>query len=859
MPRIAAVLWVLGLACCVPPAHAGTSSALAEFNPVHRSPVSIGPEASRLIVGFRATADNTVTRTVRSRVKAQGFSMAQASTSVADVVNLAQRSGLGIATSRQITPSTHVMFLRRTLYGADVAAALAKLRADPAVQFAVVDQRRYVQSAPVTPNDPLFQPTPGVASGQWYMLAPNPTVVVEGVSTSDLSSTDVVDAWGITTGSSGIVIADVDTGVLFEHPDLLRAGLGGRLLPGYDFVGEDFNPDSPYNGLGTFLIANDGDGWDPDPSDPGDWISSSDLSNQLFTGDTAAPSSWHGTRVVGILGALTNNDAGIAGMTWGPWILPVRALGKGGGYDSDIIAGIQWAAGLSVTNPDGSAVPDNPYPADIINLSIGGGTDSCSGSNGAAYDTALTAVTSMGVLVVISAGNANGPVNLPGNCAGVVPGVMAVAGLRNVGTKVGYSSFGPEVSVSAPAGNCVNSSGNCLRSIDTTTDLGTTGPLTGSNYTYTNELNPNLGTSFAAPIVSGIAALMRSVNGNLTPAQIAARMQAAATAFPPNTGNLPVCPMTDTAGGTDQCSCPPSGQCGSGMVNAFNAVSAALNPIGAISATGNTMFDASPSVAACNLTIASYTWSASGGISITAGGATPVVTVASTGAAGNLTLTLKDSAGHVDSTATVSFTAAGVASVHAPSSAGTAAKACPAPLAVTPAPPTVTQAFSPASVGENVASTLTITFNNSNGFALTQSGFTETVPANLIIQTSPAPTTTCDSALGTLTSSASAVTLADANIPANGSCTITMSVKSATAGSYSNSIAAHALSTAPAGSNAASAAAGSLTVTAPSKGGGGAWDWSDTLLVVAVLLAGRRYGRRPTAAPVRRSRSRRSP
>jgi hypothetical protein len=193
MSRIAALLWVFGLGCCVLPAYAGTSGALPEFNPVKRSPVSVGPEASRLIVGFRATASNAVTRSVRSRVKAQRFSITQASTSVADVVSLAQRSGLALAKSRQITPSTHVMFLQKTLYGTDVAAALAKLRADSAVQFAVVDRHRYVQSA-VTPNDPLFQPTPDVASGQWYMLAPNPTVVVEGVTTSDLSSTDAVDA-----------------------------------------------------------------------------------------------------------------------------------------------------------------------------------------------------------------------------------------------------------------------------------------------------------------------------------------------------------------------------------------------------------------------------------------------------------------------------------------------------------------------------------------------------------------------------------------------------------------------------------------------------------------------------------------
>jgi subtilisin family serine protease len=87
-----------------------------------------------------------------------------------------------------------------------------------------------------------------------------------------------LSAWAITKGSSGTVIADVDTGIRFDHPDLLRAGFGGRLLPGYDFVDQDYNPTTGA-ALGTFLIANDGDGWDPDPSDPGDWINSTDQMN----------------------------------------------------------------------------------------------------------------------------------------------------------------------------------------------------------------------------------------------------------------------------------------------------------------------------------------------------------------------------------------------------------------------------------------------------------------------------------------------------------------------------------------------------------------------------------------------------
>ena len=828
MPGIARLLLALACGGSIGLMSDPARAAVPEWNPVRSHAVQLGPEASRLMVGFRATEGNTVVKAVRHRTQAPSIKIVQANTSEADVAGLAQRTGLGVARSRQMTPSMHVVFLQKTLYGADVNAALKKLRHDPAVEFAEVDQRRYAHAVP---DDPLFVPTAG-ASGQWFMQTPSATIItLGGTQTQDLSATDAISAWAITTGSTGTVIADVDTGVRFDHPDLLRAGLGGRLLPGYDFVGEDLNP-STGAALGTFLIANDGDGWDPDPSDPGDWVSSTDQKNTtLFPTSSCAlqDSSWHGTRVMGVLGALTDNGVGVAGMTWNPYLLPVRALGKCGGYDSDIIAGMQWAAGMPVTG-----VPDNPYPADIINLSLGG-----SGSCPSTYQNVINTLTTMGVLVVASAGNESGPVDAPANCSGV----LAVAGLRNVGTKVGYSSLGPEVGVSAPAGNCVNLSGACLRSIDTTINFGLTTP--GANG-YTDETNPNLGTSFSAPIVSGVAALMRAVNSNLTPPQLIARMKSSASPFPPNSGNLPVCPKVDSM--TGECSCV-QGQCGAGMVNALNAVKAALDPIAAVavpatvSAGSNAVFDAGGSVAACNVTGAlSYSWTATGGVTIQSGANAAQVTVVSTGAAGTLTLKVTDSAANTD-TATVTFTSSG-ATTTAPSSAGMAATACPTPLTFAPTPPTVTEAFSPASVGENVASTLTISFSNANGFDLTQSGFTETVPAGLSVQTSPAPTTTCSGSSGTLTSSASTVAMAGADIPAKGSCSMTMTVKSATAGTYANTIAADALSTASAGGNSASAST-SLTVTAPSKSGGGDLDWWDMMFVVGVLLAGRRHtGRR---------------
>ncbi len=524
MNRVGKLLTMAALTCSVA-ATAGASSGRFEYNPVPLPPVVVGPEAHRLIVGFRIMPAAAVSTTAVARHQARV--VVQAQTDAADVAALIARVGLPIAKSRQFTPSMHVLFLPKTLYGADVVSALARLRADPAVKFAEVDELRHIES--VVPDDPLFTPSAG-ASGQWYLNTPSSTILtLEGNSTQDLAATDAISAWGLTTGSTGIVIADVDTGVRFDHPDLLRAGLGGRLLPGYDFVGQDYDATSGA-ALGTFLIANDGDGWDPDPSDPGDWISTADTANALFKNATVENSSWHGTRVVGVYGAITNNGTGIAGMSWGPWVLPVRALGKGGGYDSDIIAGMEWAAGLPVSNPDGPPVPPNPYPADIVNLSLGG-----SGACPSSYQDALAQVTGLGVLVVASAGNGGAggtaaPVDAPANCSILVPGVVAVVGLRNVGTKVGYSSFGTGASIAAPAGNCVQSAGDCLRSIDTTTNLGSTVP--GEN-SYTNETNPNLGTSFSAPIVSGIAGLMRSVNYNLTPAQLAERLRGAQRPFRP--------------------------------------------------------------------------------------------------------------------------------------------------------------------------------------------------------------------------------------------------------------------------------------------------------------------------------------
>jgi serine protease len=833
--RLLATLAGWGLALSVASGASSVASAAAqEWNPVRSHPVEIGPQASRLVVGFRATAGNSIVKEIKSR-RPQAIRIVQAQTSRADVASLLQRTGVATAGSRQFSPSMHVVFLEKTLYGADVSTVLDKLRADPAVVFADVDERRYPHALP---NDPLFVPT-ATASGQWYMLTPS-----TATPTSDAAATDAVSAWGITQGSSGTVIADIDSGVRFDHPDLLRAGFGGRLLPGYDFVGQDLNSANSAP-LGTYLVANDGDGFDPDPSDPGDWIDSTDLMNTaVFPSKNCSVenSSWHGTRVMGVLGALTNNDVGIAGMTWNPYLLPVRALGKCGGLDSDIIAGIMWSVGMTVYDDSGNPVPANPYPADIINLSLGGTGGSCPTD----YSTLVSQLTGMGVLVVASAGNESGPVDIPGNC----PGVLAVAGLRNVGTKVGYSSLGPQVGIGAPAGNCVNTTAGspCLRSIDTTVNEGLTSP--GANG-YTDQSNTNLGTSFAAPIVSGIAAMMHAVNANLTPPQLIARIEGSATPYPQpvTTPATPQC--SNTSSSSVECACTTT-TCGAGMVNAFKAVKAALNPIAAVKipagfTSGSGSFDAGGSAPACGATIASYAWSSTAAIHIVSGATGSVVNVMASGA-GTLTLVVTDSSGNQD-TAIVTFTASS-ATTAAPATAGSAASACVAPMTVTPVAPMVGMAFSPASVAANVPAVLAVSFTNTNGFALTQSGITVSLPAGLTLG-SQAPASTCGGAALSLSSTAGSVTLSGANIPANGSCDVSFGVTGAADGVYAASIPANALMTGPAGSNAAPASA-TLTVTADASGptgvapgggggggGGGALDWTDILLIAGVLLVAR--------------------
>jgi serine protease len=527
---------------------------------------------------------------------------ARAAEPVADararIAALAQRSGLRFELARSVTERLHSIRIERPLAGSEMKARLAKLAADPDVEYAEPDRRQFPLAVP---NDPLFSRTP--QTGQWYLTNPDAAFP---------AAIGAERAWDLTTGSTNVVVAVLDTGVLFNHPDLGRVANGGKLLPGYDFIGADPN--------GSFSTANDGDGRDADPSDPGDWISGSDLQNPVFSGCEVADSSWHGTHIAGIIGARTNNALGVAGIGWSTPVLPVRVLGKCAGYTSDIVAAMRWAAGLTVPGVPALPIAEQAW---VINLSLGS-PDPCSQT----YRDTINAVRAQGVLVVAAAGNESGAVTEPANC----PGVVAVAAIRHVGTKVGFSSFGLEVTIAAPGGNCVNTTGACLYPIVSTDNNGTTTPQPGNGMIYGGKL----GTSFSAPIVAGVAALMWSRNPLMTADQLRERLQRTARPFPSDPAILSCADpnfVPDAQGNypnSGNCNCTTT-TCGAGMLDAYRAVLSAANAVAiapeSVSGTAGQAIalDGSRSLPSPSGTALSYRWTIVSGAGATLANSTAAI------------------------------------------------------------------------------------------------------------------------------------------------------------------------------------------------------------------------------------------
>jgi len=445
------------------------------------------PPVSQIIIKYKNSAHLNTAAQARAADQMQRVSAA---------------AGVTLTYFRPMSGDAHVLRLPGQVPVTEAQQIAKALAALPEVAYAEPDYvllplDETTNTPQTTPNDPQY-------GNQWHYFAP----------AASHYGVDAPDAWDITTGSSSVYIAVLDTGIT-DHADL-----SGRWTGGYDMIS---NP----------TVGNDGDGRDSDPHDPGDWVAA----NECYAGSPAMDSSWHGTHVAGTIGAASNNGVGVAGLNWVSQVIPVRVLGKCGGSTSDIADAIRWAAGLPV-----SGVPNNTHPAQVINLSLGG-----YGTCDVAMQSAVNAAYGAGSTVVVAAGNSNANAGdyTPGNCNNVI----TIAATDRNGDRAYYSNYGATVEISAPGG--AQSYDNDPNGVLSTLNTGTTVPASDT-YEYYQ------GTSMAAPHVAGIVSLLYSVDPSITPAQALSTIQSTVTSFP--------------AGSTCNTSI-----CGSGIINAASAL-ASLNP-----------------------------------------------------------------------------------------------------------------------------------------------------------------------------------------------------------------------------------------------------------------------------------------
>lgn len=393
---------------------------------------------------------------------------------------LAPASGVPLRHLRKLATGAEVLDLNGFRTDAELNVLLEELNARADVEYAEPD---LIMKPLATPSDPRY-------SEQWHYFE----------STGGLN---LPSAWDSTSGS-GVVVGVIDTGYL-PHADLIA-----NLLPGYDMIDDTF-------------VSQDGDGRDSDATDPGDWSAAGTCASN----DPGSNSSWHGTHVAGTIAAQANNGAGGVGVAYNAKVVPIRVLGRCGGYTTDIADGIIWGAGGSV-----SGAPSNANPAQVLNLSLGG-SGSCGNTTQSAIDTAR----SLGTTVVVAAGNSN--VNAsnatPANCNGVI----TVAATGRTGAKAYYSNYGSVVDLAAPGGDM--SSGTADGVLSTLNSGSTTAG--SDNYAFYQ------GTSMAAPHVAGAAALLYATDPTITPDEVESALIASVRSFP------------------GSCS-----QCGAGIVDATAAI-----------------------------------------------------------------------------------------------------------------------------------------------------------------------------------------------------------------------------------------------------------------------------------------------
>lgn len=465
-------------------AFAAGAASLPVKQPAKAAPAD-AQTSSRIVVRYNA---GTAAASDRSaKLSAVQSAVTRASLGGSNGISRAAAASVRADYVRTLGVGADLIRLSGKLSKADVDKVVAEIAADPAVKYAQVDvklQRTELPKAALeqpqlVPNDPLY------AQYQWHLSS----------ATGGINSPA---AWDVSKGD-GVVVAVLDTGILPNHPDVAV-----NLLQGYDFISDAETSRRPT------------DDRVPGALDYGDWVEND---NECYAGSLAEDSSWHGSHVAGTIAEATNNGVGMAGVAPNATVLPVRVLGKCGGYLSDIADAITWASGGTV-----AGVPANANPAEVINMSLGG-----SGTCDTLYQDAINGAVARGTTVVVAAGNSAGnAANFrPASCANVI----AVGATRITGGIAYYSNYGAVVDLSGPGGGG-SVDGNPGGYVWQNGYTGATTPTSGS-YTYMGMG----GTSMASPHVAAVAALVQSAviaagNAPLTPAALETLLKQTARPFP---------------------------------------------------------------------------------------------------------------------------------------------------------------------------------------------------------------------------------------------------------------------------------------------------------------------------------------
>ena len=516
-------------------------------------PASAEPMIGQLIVKLRAP-------TAAERVQRLGAQRAAA---------LSKSASVALEPVRAMSGDATVVRLPQAMPLAQALQVVERLRADPAVEWAVPDLPVRRQHA--------YPVDAGFATNQWNLFHPStqftaPTVGSGFKTHMPAGGASLPPAWAITLGDAQVTVAVIDTGVVSSQRDL-----AGRLLKGYDFISSNALTSL---GVPPNFVANDGGGRDADASDPGDWVTADEEARYpAACAGAQTDSSWHGTHMSGIIAANWGNDfdpatgqlypgtrtAGIAPQVR---ILPVRVLGKCGGLSSDVIDGMRWAAGLPVPG-----APANPTPARVLNVSLGGSAGACN----QAYSRATQDIQATGAVIVAAAGNEATEAALqPANCAGVISVTAhAINGDNADYANVARRSNPSEVTISAPGGGLPTSlpAQPALLATDNAYLIWSTGLFGATIPTSTasaSDLRRGdavlglVGTSPATAHVSAAVALMLSADPSLSATRIRGLLTATARPHP--------------AGGYCAQGNPGAGLCGAGLLDVGAALAAVAPP-----------------------------------------------------------------------------------------------------------------------------------------------------------------------------------------------------------------------------------------------------------------------------------------